>query len=69
MSRISTTDDLLPPDTKRWTVRRKAAVVEAVLSGMITLEEVCRRYDLSVEEILSWHNSMERHGVPSLHTT
>jgi transposase-like protein len=62
-------ESLPPPDTKRWTPRRKAAVVEAVLSGVTTIEEVCRRYDLTVEEFLSWHNTMERHGAPGLRTT
>ena len=58
-----------PPDTKRWTPRRKASVVKAVLSGAMSLEEVCRRYDLSVEEYQSWHNAMERHGMRGLYTT
>jgi len=60
---------LPPPDTKRWTMQRKAAVVEAVHSGMITIEEICRRYSLSVEEFLSWHNTIQRHGVKGLHIT
>jgi transposase-like protein len=50
-------------------VRRKAAVVEAVLSGVISVEEVCRRYDLSVEEFLSWHYTMKMHGIRGLRTT
>jgi len=65
----TTADELPPPDTKRWVPRRKAVVVEAVLSGVITLEEVCRRYALSVDEFLSWRNAMEMHGVPGLRTT
>jgi len=32
---------------------RKAAVVDAVLSGVNTIEEVCRRYDLTVDELLA----------------
>jgi hypothetical protein len=32
-------DDLPPPNTRRWVVRRKAAVVTAVRTGRITLEE------------------------------
>jgi transposase-like protein len=62
-------DHLPPPDTKRWTIRRKASVVAAVLSGMITVEEVCRRYGLSVDEFLSWHNAMQRHGLQGLRIT
>ena len=61
--------ELPPPDTKRWTVRRKALVVAAVLSGMITIREVCQRYGLSVDEFLSWHNAMQRHGLQGLRTT
>lgn len=60
---------LPPPDVKRWTMRRKAAVVEAVHSGIITIEQVCRRYSLSVEEFLSWHNTIQSHGVAGLQIT
>ena len=56
-------------DTKRWTARRKASVVAAVLSGLVTIEEVCRRYGLSVDEFLSWHNAMQTHGVQGLRIT
>ena len=70
MRNINTNPDYLPPpDTKRWTARRKALVVAAVLSGMITVEEVCQRYGLSVDEYLSWHNAMQRHGLQGLRTT
>jgi hypothetical protein len=60
---------LPPPDTKRWTARRNASVVAAVLSGIITIEEVCQRYGLSVDEFLSWHNAMQRHGLQGLRIT
>ena len=67
MPRIKTAAIALPPPgTKRWTGRRKAAVVEAVHSSRITIEEVCSRYALSVEEFLSWHNQFQRHGVEGL---
>jgi hypothetical protein len=62
-------DDLPPPSTKRWVVRRKAAVVVAVLSGVITLEEACRRYRLSEEEFLAWRRAFEAYGLPGLRTT
>ena len=65
----ATLDDLPSPDTKRWTARRKASVVSAVLSGIITIEGVCQRYGLSVDEYLSWHNAMQRHGLQGLHIT
>jgi hypothetical protein len=70
VARAKTAAGELPPrDIKRWTARRKAAVVEAVHSGMITIEEVCRRYALSVEEFLSGHNTTQMHGVQGLEIT
>jgi hypothetical protein len=62
-------ENLPPPDTKRWVVRRKAAVVAAVRGGGITMEEACRYYQLSEEEFLSWERALERHGVAGLRTT
>jgi hypothetical protein len=61
--------DLPPPDTKRWVARRKAVVVSAVRSGAITLEEVCRRYELSIEEFHAWQRAIETHGVAGLRVT
>ena len=61
--------DLPPPDTKRWVARRKAVVVNAVRSGMISLEEVCRLYELSVEEFLAWQRAIDTHGVAGLRVT
>jgi hypothetical protein len=62
-------DDLPPPNTIRWTARRKAAVVAAVHSGRITMEEVLRRYQLSEEEFLSWQRAFETHGIAGLRAT
>src|ERR1700760_1089672 len=61
--------DCPPPDTKRWVARRKAVVVNAVRSGAISLEEVCRRYELSVEEFLAWQRAIDTHGVAGLRVT
>ena len=61
--------DLPPSDTKRWVARRKAVVVNAVRNGAISLEEVCRRYELSVEEFLAWQRAIETHGVAGLRVT
>jgi hypothetical protein len=65
-----TAGDVLPPsDTKRWVVRRKAVVVSAVRRGIISLEEACRRYQLSVEEFRAWQRAIEAHGVAGLRVT
>jgi hypothetical protein len=62
-------EGLPPPNTKRWVIRRKAAVIAAVRSGEITLEEVCRCYQLSEEEFLSWERAFEIHGLEGLRST
>jgi hypothetical protein len=64
-----TVADLPPSDTKRWVIRRKAEVVAAVRGGLISLDDACRRYTLTVEEFLSWQRSIERHGLAGLRAT
>jgi hypothetical protein len=63
------TEQMPHPNTKRWVVRRKAAVVAAVRSGEVTLEEACRVYQLSKEEFLSWDRAFELHGLAGLRVT
>ena len=62
-------EGLPPPNTRRWVVRRKAAVVVAVSSGMITIEQACQVYQLTEEELLSWKHAFETHGFAGLRTT
>ena len=61
--------DLPPRDTKRWVVRRKAEVVAAVRGGLLSLEEACERYALTVDEFLAWQRSIDLHGLPGLRAT
>ena len=64
-----TLDDLPPPNTKRWVSRRKAEVVTAVRCGLLSLQDACNRYNLTVEEFLSWERLIESHGVAGLRAT
>jgi len=66
---ISSMIELPPPNTRRWVARRKAAVVAAVSSGMITLEEACRRYQMSEEEFVAWQRAFESNGILGLRAT
>jgi Protein of unknown function (DUF1153) len=61
--------DLPPPGTTRWVIRRKAELVAAVRGGLLSLEEACERYTLTVDEFLSWQRSIERYGLPGLRAT
>jgi len=62
-------DELPPPGITRWVIHRKAQVVAAVQAGMLSLDEVCARYAVSVEEFQSWQKTLQRHGIYGLRTT
>ncbi|MBR0554000.1 DUF1153 domain-containing protein [Stakelama marina] len=64
-----TLDTLPPTDTTRWVVRRKAEVVAAVNGGLLTVDEVCNRYGLTVEEFAGWQRAIDRSGMPGLRVT
>ena len=64
-----TLENLPAPGTKRWVVRRKAEVVAAVNGGLLTIDEVCERYDLTLEEFASWQRAVDRSGMPGLRVT
>jgi Protein of unknown function (DUF1153) len=58
---------ILPPmDTKRWSSRRKAAVVVATRTGVLTREEARERYLLSHEELAAWEAAFDKSGIPGL---
>jgi hypothetical protein len=58
---------LLPAaDTKRWSSRRKAAVLVAIRTGVLTREEACERYLISEEELALWEAAFDRNGIPGL---
>jgi transposase-like protein len=58
-----------PVDVKRWTPGRKAAVLAMVKRGEVTVEEACRRYEISREEFSAWLQAFETYGLPGLRTT
>lgn len=61
--------DLPDPATKRWVASRKAAVVKAVVFGLIPLKEALETYGLSEEEYQSWQSAVQKHGANALKTT
>ena len=61
--------DLPPQGTKRWVPYRKAEVVAAVRGGLLSLQEACSRYSLTVDEFRSWQDSIDQHGLGGLRTT
>jgi len=64
-----TRSDLPARNTRRWVARRKALVVMAVNSGLVTEDEALEMYGLSSEELHSWRSAMETHGTRALRAT
>jgi len=60
---------LPPAETKRWSCRRKAAVVVAIRAGVAGRQEACERYMLSLEELAAWEAAFDRNGIPGLRVT
>ncbi|MEJ6747467.1 MAG: DUF1153 domain-containing protein [Yoonia sp.] len=66
---IMTRADLPPHDTRCWVASRKATVVRAVMSGLISHESAQSTYALSEDEYLEWELTVLRHGEEALKTT
>lgn len=64
-----TLESLPSRNTGRWVVRRKAEVVAAVAGGLLTIDEACSRYSLSLQEFTSWQRAVDRSGMPGLRVT
>ena len=64
-----TVNNLPAANTRRWVIRRKAEVVIAVRAGLISCEDACERYRLSLEEFQSWVRVVDMHGLLGLRTT
>ncbi|AVY95533.1 transposase [Microvirgula aerodenitrificans] len=47
-------------DIKRWTARRKSALVLDVIQGKTTVAEASRAYDLSPSEVEQWVDDGKR---------
>ncbi|MEM7719007.1 MAG: DUF1153 domain-containing protein [Pseudomonadota bacterium] len=66
---VMTRADLPDEDTRRWVASRKAAVVKAISHGLITWKDALDIYDLSEEELQTWHAAVEQHGEAALKAT
>lgn len=64
-----TMDRLPPPNIGRWIARRKAEVVAGVRTGLLSLDEACVRYGITIEEFLSWQRLLDEHGMQGLRVT
>ena len=47
-------------DVKRWTAKRKSALVMEILHGKVTVAEASRMYDLQPSEVENWIDDAKR---------
>lgn len=64
-----TAADLPTTKTTRWSIRRKATLVAAVEGGLLSVQDACSRYALTVEEFVAWQHCIDRYGLNGLRTT
>jgi hypothetical protein len=64
-----TIDQLPPPETERWVVRRKAEVIAAIRGDLISRADACTRYRISEEELRLWERAIDCAGIPGLRVT
>jgi transposase-like protein len=46
---------------KRWTAKRKTALVVEIIQGKTTVAEASRAYDISPSEIEGWVDAVDLH--------
>jgi len=69
LGELLTLDNLPAAGTRRWVARRKAEVVAAVNGGLLSMDEACERYDLTIEELVGWQRTFDRSGMLGLRAT
>ena len=47
-------------EVKRWSAKRKSALVIDIIKGKINISEASRQYDLTPSEVQSWVEEAER---------
>jgi transposase-like protein len=60
-----------PPNARplRWVASRKLQLLGAIDRQQLTIEEACRQYDTTPEELAGWRTRYQSHGPAGLHVT
>jgi transposase-like protein len=51
---------VMEEETKRWTAKRKAALVIEIIQGKTTISEASRAFDIAPSEIEDWVNDAKK---------
>jgi hypothetical protein len=66
LGNVLTLADLPSRDTLRWSRRRKGEILAAVEGGLLTPENACSIYNLSMDELLAWRDAVAQCGLAGL---
>ena len=69
LANILALESVPPVTTTRWIPRRKAQVVRAVQAGLLSVDEACRLYRLTMEEFEGWQHALSKAGEGGLRIT
>ena len=58
----------LPDTIKRWTAKRRTALVLQIIRGEITVNKAARQHDLKPSDVQHWHDTFLAGGENSLRT-
>ena len=61
--------DLPSSHNQRWTPLRKAKIIVAIRGGLISADEMCQRYKVTLEELEIWQRGFDRSGINGLRVT
>ena len=64
-----TLDSLAPPEHNALGGAPQGRSRAAVAGGLLTVDEACQRYTLSLEEFTGWQRAVDRSGMPGLRVT
>jgi hypothetical protein len=64
---VLTPNDLPPSRPARWNVNKKAQIVAAVDCGLLSVEDACSRYALTLDEFLAWKRDLLHGGLRGLY--
>ncbi len=59
----------LPSPNDRWTQKKKLILISALADGLITASEAQKKYSLSADELNSWVELYDTHGLSALRST
>jgi hypothetical protein len=66
LGNVLTLENLPPPNTVRWSKRRKCELLAAIDANLLSRSDACSLYRLGEDEISAWRHALTRFGIEGL---